>query len=202
MWNVNVPWAIVIPLQIPPGWFICADAIVIEWNCRINLYALKQLVHSFKQQGWAGTGIRGVRAPEALLISSCVVAGPLWKLQELLFPSNHGWKETPSLCLSLAQFPTIPGTLQDWGFGLPVDYCGWSFSHLPDGNHNVPNDMQVWNDYQQNTLFLWLQLPVFGFCREMLAGEDLLQFLLSCHSAKHGRETHLSGKMELILLGV
>lgn len=70
------------------------------------------------------------------------------------------------------------------------------------GNHNVPTEVEVGSDYQQNTLFLWFQFTsVFGVPGEMLADEDLLQFLLSCHSAKHGRESHLSGKMELVLFG-
>lgn len=54
---------------------------------------------------------------------------PLWKLQGLLFPSSHGWKETPSLCLSLAPCRT----------GAPCEYCGWSFSHLPDGESQCPS---------------------------------------------------------------
>lgn len=116
---------------------------------------------------------------------------PLWKLQELLFPCNHGWKETPSLCLSLALSRT----------GAPC-WVLWMilFSIFLMGNHNVPAEMEVWNCYPQNYLFLWLQFAsVLGFPREMLAEEGLFQLLLSCQTAEHGRESHLSSKMELVL---
>lgn len=69
-------------------------------------------------------------------------------------------------------------------------------------HHNVPAEMEEWNHYQENPLFLWLQLTrVFGFPREMLADEDLLQFLLSCHGAKHGRESHWRGRMSWFYSG-
>lgn len=106
------------------------------------------------------------------------------------------WKETPSPCVSLA--PSRTGAL-----GSLSSTVDDPFPISLMGTHNVPSEKEVRNYYQQNTLFLRLQCTsVFGFPREMLAEEDLLQFLLSCHSAKHGRESQLSGKVELVLFWV